>query len=268
MGGILSPVPRPLVVVLLVVAAGVVLSSCRLDVGVVVRLEPDGTGEVTVTATADADVVTHAPGLAADLRFDDATAAGWTVEGPTETEKGGLTVTLRHPAASAEEATNLLASLGPPFVGVTLARTVGVEDEVTVTLNGRLELTGGFESFADADLVGAAGGVPFADELQASGATPATSMSVVLRAELPGDIRSTTGREEAGGLMWDAPLDGSSVDVATTTIQRADEGASWAGPLSWLALALLVTWLALVVVVVLATVRARRRRRQRHPVLH
>jgi hypothetical protein len=266
-GGILSPVPRPLAVVL-VVAAAVVLSSCRLEVGVVVRLEPDGTGEVTVTATADADVVTQAPGLAAHLRFDDATAAGWTVEGATETEDGGLTVTLRHPAASAEEATNLLASLGPPFVGVTLARTVVSEDEVTVTLDGRLELTGGFESFADADLVGAAGGVPFADELQASGATPATSMGVVLRAELPGDIQSTTGRKEAGGLVWDAPLDGSSVDVATTTVQRADEGAWWAGPLSWLALALLVAWLALVVVVFVAAVRARRRRRHRHPVLH
>ena len=39
----------------------------------------------------------QAPGLAADLRFDDAVAAGWVVEGPTATADGGLTVTLRHP---------------------------------------------------------------------------------------------------------------------------------------------------------------------------
>ncbi len=193
--------------------------------GVVVRLGADGTGEITVTATADADVVAQAPGLAGDLRFDDAAAAGWVVDGPTATEDGGLTVTLRHPVASAEEATNLLASLGPPFVGVTLERTVSGDDgeEVTVTLTGQLQLVGGWEAFADADLVAAAG-VPFADELAASGATPAGSMAVRLRAELPGEVEETTGRTEDGGLVWDAPLDGSSTDLATTTVQRPADG--------------------------------------------
>ena len=72
-----------------------------------------------MTAVADADVVAQAPGLAESLQFADAVAAGWVVEGPTATEDGGLTVTLRHPVTSAEEATNLLASLGPPFTGMT-----------------------------------------------------------------------------------------------------------------------------------------------------
>jgi hypothetical protein len=261
-------VPHRLATVVLALAAALVLAACRVDVGVVVRLAADGTGDVTVTATADADVVAQAPGLAGDLRFDDAAAAGWAVDGPTATEDGGLTVTLRHPVASAEEATNILGSLGPPFVGVTLDRTVGGDDgeDVTVTLSGQLQLVGGWEAFADADLVAAAG-MPFADELAASGATPAGSMAVRLRAELPGEVEETTGRADDGGLVWDAPLDGSSTDLATTTVQRPAEGDSWAGPLSWLLLVLLVAWLALVAAVAAALVRARRRRTRRRPAL-
>ncbi len=69
-------------------------------------LTPEGTRRV---------IDREAPGLAEDLRFDDAVAAGWTVEGPTATADGGLGVVLAHPVTSAAEATNLLASLGPPF---------------------------------------------------------------------------------------------------------------------------------------------------------
>jgi hypothetical protein len=258
-------VPRRALIVLVAVLGAAVLSSCRLDVDVRMRVAPDGTGELTVEAVADAAVVAQAPGLAEDLRFDDATAAGWTVDGPTPTEDGGLRVTLTHPFASAEEASNLLASLGPPFTNVTLQRVVSPEDpdEVTVTLAGQLQLTGGFEAFADADLLGATGGVPFDDELAASGATPAGSMTVRLRTELPGEIESTTGTAERGGLVWEAPLDGSSVDLATTAAQRPAAGGSWAGPVSWIALVLLVAWLALVAVAVIAVVRARRRRADR-----
>ena len=92
----------------------VALAGCRVDVVVDLTLAEDGTGEMVVTATADAEVVEQVPGLAEDLRFEDAAAAGWTVEGPTATDAGGLTITLRHAVSSAEEATNLLASLGPP----------------------------------------------------------------------------------------------------------------------------------------------------------
>src|ERR671911_239027 len=96
-GGLPPPPARP-------VWPALVGGACRLDVGVVVRLGADGTGEITVTATADADVIAQAPpGLAGDLRFDDAAAGGWVVDGPTPTEDGGLTITLRHPVASAEE---------------------------------------------------------------------------------------------------------------------------------------------------------------------
>ena len=240
------------------VTCALVLAGCRVDVAVDLVIGADGTGDLTVTATADAEVVEQAPGLAEDLRLDDATAAGWTVEGPTATDDGGLSVTLRHPVESAAEATNLLASLGPPFNDVRLERTT-VGDETTVTLSGQLNLARGFDSFADSDLLAAAGGTPFADELAST--TPAESMSVVLRADLPGEVEETTGERLDGRLQWDAPLDGSSVDVATSTVQRPASGGSWARPVSVLALVALLGWLVVAGAFMVSVARVRRRRR-------
>jgi hypothetical protein len=243
-------------------ACALALVGCRVDVAVDLVIGADGTGEVVVTATADADVVERAPGLAKDLRLDDATAAGWTVEGPTATDDGGLSITLRHPVTSAAEATNLLASLGPPFTDARVERTT-VGDDTTVTLSGQLSLANGFASFADSELLAAAGGQPYADELD--GITPAESMSIVLRADLPGEVNETTGERRDGALEWDAPLDGSAVDLTTTTVQRRASGGSWARPLSVLALVLLLGWLVAVGVIMVSVARVRRRRRARRP---
>jgi hypothetical protein len=209
-------------------------------------------------AVADADVVAQAPGLADDLRFDDATAAGWVVEGPAPTDDGGLTVTLRHPVTSAAEATNLLASLGPPFSGVRFERST-VEDTATNVLSGQLTLPAGFESFVDADLLAAVGGSPYADELAAAGATPAESMSVALRAALPGEVEETTGTADGDRLVWEAPLDGTTADVLARTVQGADSGG-WATALSVGALLLLVFWALAAGAFIVAVARARRRR--------
>ena len=177
---------------------------------------------MTVTGTADAEVVEQVPGLAEDLRFEDAVAAGWTVEGPTATDTGGLTITLRHAVSSADEATNLLASLGPPFVDVRLTRTID-GDDTTTELTGQLVLENGFDSFADSDLL----------------ARPAAHRSPPIWpprlprsrcrcscARLPGDIEETTGTEVDGVLEWSAQLDGSTLDLTTRTVQKP--GPTWA----------------------------------------
>jgi hypothetical protein len=244
--------------VALVVCIVLALAGCRVDVAVDLTIGADGSGELAVTATADPEVVERAPGLAEDLRFDDVEAAGWAVTGPEATDDGGLIVTLRHPVTSADEATNLLASLGPPLVDPRLTRTVD-GDEVTWTLDGQLTLPDGFASFADSDLVAAVGATPF----DLAGVDPAESMSVVLRAELPGAVEDTTGDRGDGGLQWDAPLDGSAVELTTRTVQRPASGGSWARPLSVLALVLLVGWLILAGLFIAYIVRARSRRSER-----
>ena len=239
------------------------LAGCRLDVDARLEIGADGAGELVVTATADADVVQQAPGLATDLRFGDARAAGWRVEGPTVTDDGGLTVTLRHGVTSPEEATNLLASLGPPFQDVRLERTA-VDDETTWNLSGQLVLADGFASFADSDLAAAAGGAPFSEQL--AGVTPQDSMSIVFGADLPGAVEETTGDTRDGRVEWTAPLDGSSTDLATRTVQRPSSGSAWAGPLSVLALVLLVVWVVVAGLFIAHVTNARRRRRARRAV--
>ena len=115
------------------------------------------------------------------------------VEGPAATEDGGLTVTLRHPFATVQEAANLLNSLGPPFGDLVFERTA-TEDEVTVTMAGTLSLPGGtWDAFGDQALLTSTGGTPFGAQLTESGANPAESMSVELAVRLPGEVEETTG---------------------------------------------------------------------------
>lgn len=265
---------------LVVVLGALALTACRLDVTVDVAIGPDGTGTVTVVATVDADVVDAVPGLADALVLDDAEAAGWTVDGPEPTADGGLTVRLEHGVSGPEELANVLASLGPPFVDMLAGRTT-VDDTTTNAISGTLVLTDGFATFADSDLTAAVGGLPFQEQIEASGATPQTSMSVTLRASLPGEVLESTGTDVtppdadatepvATVWEWEAPLDGSSRAVALRTVQRPPETSTWADTVATVALVALIAWAALSVlfigwVIVARRRRARRRRRAAPP---
>jgi hypothetical protein len=246
---------------LLLLALVGALAACRVDVGVDLVIGADGTGQLTVTATADAEVVQQVPGLAADLRFDDAVAAGWVVEGPTATDDGGLSVVLGHDVTSADDATNLLAGLGPPFADVRLARTVSADgDETTLALTGQLTLPAGFDSFADADLLVAVAGTPFTEQLTASGAMPADSMSVTFGADLAGEVEETTGQDVEGILTWEAPLDGTALAVTTRSVDRPVEGGGWTRAVSTITLVLLVAWVVVAAAFIVSVARARSRR--------
>ena len=254
--------------VLAVLALVVVLASCQLDAAVDVSVDADGTGTVALTVTVDADVVAQVPGLAGALTLDDATAQGWTAQGPTATDDGGLTVSLAHPFSSTAEASNLLNSLGPPFTGIALAQTAdpptGEPDTITTTLSGSLTLPGGtFDAFADSDLLAAIGATPFGTQLAAAEATPSDSMSIRLTVALPGEVVDTTGHRVDGGVRWDAPLDGSTTDLATTAVLGGSGGGGWADTVATVALVLLVLWLIAAVVLAVLVVRARRRRAAR-----
>ncbi len=247
--------PRRLARLLVGAVLVLLLAGCHVDATVELAIGPDGTGSLTVTAVADADVVRQAPGLAADLRFDDATAAGWNVDGPTATPDGGLRVVLTHRVTSAPEATNLLASLGPPFVGMKVERVVSDDGRTaTTTLSGQLALTGGFAAFADSDLLAAVGSTPYAQQLAASGATPETALSVVLRARLPGTVRDTNGRDDHGTRTWAAPMDGKAAVVQLRTHQSPGDGGI-ASILATGLLVLLVVWLVAATAFIVSVLR-------------
>lgn len=241
------------------------LTACRLDVAVTVEMEPDGTGVVTVVAVADDELVQQVPDLIDDLRLDDAIDNGWVVDGPTQVDGSGLTITLTHGFSSKDELANVLNSIGPPLNQMAAARNTENE-QTTNAINGRLALDNGFASFADADLVQAVGGVPFGEEFTTTGAAPAESMSFTLRVSLPGELISAeTGTEVDGGVIeWQAPLDGTSVNLYTATVQRpAGTGGAWAGPLSTAALIALVVWLVVAAAFIAFVAVARRKKRSR-----
>jgi hypothetical protein len=234
-------------------------------------VEPDGTGTITLVATADAEVAAAVPTLAEDLATDDIVAAGWTIEGPTALPDGGLTITLSHDFTSDVEATNLLNSLGPPFNEMSMTRNSSGED-TTTRVSGLLGLPDGFESFADEDLVAAVGSVPFAEQIAASGATADSSIAAVIRVELPGriDADETNGTELGDNqLEWQAPTDGTILDMRAVSVQSPGDDRWWARPLSIVALVALVAWVAFMTLFIGYVVWARwqrtRRRRRRRP---
>jgi len=255
---------RPL---FLAAITAVLLSACRVDAVVDVRVAADGTGTITLTASADPDLVAQTPGLAEDLRFDDAVAAGWVVEGPTATEAGGLTVSLAHPFASVEEATALLQSVnGPdgPLHDVVLARTV-TDDDVTTSLAGSLRVSNGLDAFADPDLLAAIGGSPYADDLQNAGLRPTDVVSFTFTADLPGTATpaaTIAGQASGAGLTWTMPLDGTAIDIATTSVMSRGGGGPW-GVVSKAALVALVAWCVLAAGFIAFVAKARRDRARR-----
>ena len=252
---------------LLLVACVIALSACRLDVTVDVAIEPDGTGTVTVIAVADDELVSQVPDLVDDLRLDDAIANGWVVDGPTETDDGGLQLVLTHDVSSAEELANVLNSIGPPLTRMAAARTTDPETEQTTNaINGVMQLEDGFASFADADLIDAVGGLPFEEQIAASGLSPADAMSFTYRVSLPGELVSAEEGTEIGDgvIEWQAPLDGSDTNLYVQTVQiPAGGGTAWAGPLATISLALLVVWVVLATGFIVFVALARRKKARR-----
>lgn len=251
--------------------AALALTACKIDATVAVVVEPDGSGTIALTLVADADVVTQAPGLAEDLRFDDAVAAGWVLDGPTATEAGGLTVTLTHSFATVEEATVLLQSVngtGGPLHDAKLSRLVE-GDSVTTSLTGNIRVEGGMDAFADPDVLAAIGGSPYADDIAATGQRPADVVTFTMTADLPGTVAAATPGSAAdtdGPFSWTVPLDGTTADLATTTVFTGstddDAGGIW-GTIATVALVALVVWCVLAVAFIAFVAKARRAKAQR-----
>ncbi len=243
-----------------VVAAMAVLGACRVDARVDVAVAADGSGSVMLTLVADADLVRRAPGLVDDVRFADAVAAGWVVEGPTTLADGGLRVELRHPFADVGEANALLASIngpGGPLQAITLTRGTNA---TTTAVAGALRVDGGIDAFTDPELLAAVGAQPYADAIAGDTAAVGDVVSVVLRVELPGTVSARSGTRHGSAVEWTAPLDGSTLDVSASA--RANGGGAW-GVLATVALVAMLAWLALGAALLTLVVRARRRRARR-----
>jgi hypothetical protein len=287
---------------LVVLIAAFALAACRVDTTVHVAVEPDGSGTITLTAVADAELVAQTPGLADDLRFDDITAAGWVVDGPTPTADGGLQVVVTHPFATVQEATALLLSLnGPdgPLHDVVVGRTV-TDDAITTTLTGTVRVANGLDAFADPDVLAAIGGSPYANDLAAANLRPSDVVTFTFSADLPGKVSApaTAGTVDnpvgttvdttvattaanntasaaspsntaAGGdapLSWSVPLDGTTADLTTTAVLAQGSGGGVWGTVATVSLIALVAWVVLALAFIAFVANARRVRARRRAV--
>lgn len=221
------------------------LSACRVDTVVTLNVNENGSGTLILITTADADVVAQAPGLADDLSFDDAKAAGWTVSVPLLTTDGGLQVSTSHDFSTPAEATLLMSQLSGvygPFKEMRLVRT-GKDTDSTWTLTGKLEANGGLDAFADPALLKTIGASPYATTLAASELDIGKAVGLEFRAFLPGSIESTTGANTLGYPQWTVSFDGSSQPLTTVSRNTAVQStvARILAPIFFVAL---IVWVA------------------------
>ena len=244
------------------VAACTALASCRVESHIALKVNANGTGSVSVVMTADKDIVDKVPGLAADVRVDDLKSHGWTVEGPSPTKAGGLSVTLVHPFRTPKEATAVLAQVNGargPLHDLVLTRT-GKDVDSTWKLSGHLEVTGGLSAFADDAALDLLGGAPYAAEVQAAGLDLGDAVGIDFTLSLPGEVSTTSGNRSDGVITWNVPMDGTATDIATVS-RNTDVAASVSRFGRNIVLGLLVLWVVGVAVLALMVSQARDRRR-------
>lgn len=262
----MSPLRQNRIIALVaVLLGGLFLSSCRVDQTISLEVNRNGTGKVVITVTADKAVLEKAPELAADVRTDDLAEAGWDVDGPNETDDGGLELVLTRKFKNASEATLILSQVNGargPLQEAVLTRS-GKDTNSVWTLAGRLEVNGGLQAFVDDaafDLLGAA---PYAADIEEAGLDLGAAVGLNFRVVLPGDVESTSGVQKDGAITWLVPMDGSRVDIATSTT-NVDVVSSVAGFGRILIVILFVLWIV-GMVVLLVLVSTARQRRMRTP---
>jgi hypothetical protein len=177
------------------------LGGCRLSADVLVRVDPDGSGEVTVTLDLDREAAERL-GPADQLDVEDLELRGWRVDAPVIGDDG-LTVVARRPFAAPEDLAPLLEDITGPDgpLGDVQLRVESSQLGTEYQLAGALTSTGDPAVVSDPELTALLGGLPLGrtpEELAAVGADRPDAATLTLRVVLP-------GADEA---QWSVPLTG------------------------------------------------------------
>jgi hypothetical protein len=206
----------------LLVVLAVLLSACTVDLDVHVDVRSDGSGSVEVSATLDAGALQRVGGdLGSVLDLDGLRAAGWTVDGPTPTPGGGVTVHLRQRFDSPEQADEVFADLAgsgdhSPFQGLHVTRDVSAfrtrwRFGGTVDLDRGVSLPG---------VTPSADGEDLPTDLQGLEDRLGQSLDRLLRlrigVRLPGDVRSNATTKADNGAVWQVAFGEGRVDLEAT----------------------------------------------------
>ena len=204
----------PLLLVVLVLAT----AACEVRTTVAVDVEDDGSGSVEVAVGLDAaalerlpdldgDGVSDAADLAALVRSDDLTAAGWTVAEPAAGDDGTTWLRATQAFGTPTEGTEILAAVtGPdgPLRELRVTRSASF-GRVEYGFHGTADLRGGLEAFGDEGLAAALEGEPLGEDEAAiemrAGRPLAEAFTFEVTSRLSGD--ETTWRPALG----DGPVD-------------------------------------------------------------
>lgn len=247
---------------LAIIVGAVLLSSCRVDGTVQLKMNRNGSGEVTVTVVADKALVAAEPDVLTDFRSEDLLKAGWTIAGPETLDDGSARVIVKQSFRNPEEATNILSQINGdkgPLKNVVISRA-GKDTNSTYTLTGQVDIDGGLEAFVDNETLVLLGGAPYAANVAETGTDLGDAVGMNFEAILPGNIEETTGLERNGVISWRVSMDGAPTDLSTVT-QSLDIVSNVSRVMSVVVRALLVLWILGVLVLAFVVYNANARRR-------
>jgi hypothetical protein len=201
----------------LLVALALLLSACTLHLDVRVQVEADGSGSVEVEATGDAGALQRVGGdLGAAIDLDRLRAGGWTVEGPTRTDDGGATDTVRQGFDTPDEARDVLADLagpgeGGPFEGLRIEVDRGA-------LRDRWRFRGAGDLDQGTSVPGTPEDLQHLDE-QLGGALDRL-LTLRIGVRLPGEVRSNATTKADNGAVWQVRFGDGRLELDATGERR------------------------------------------------
>ncbi len=236
----------------LLVVGMLLLSACRIDATVSVRVRDDGSGTVVVRVALDPEAVRAAEAggssLEAHVRLDDLPAEGWTVQPWSARADGSAVLVLRHPFASPAQLRAVMVGLN----GVTgPLRAVRLDRGSEVARST-------FDFRALADLAGVESGVATDQQLASNLSAQrveVAGLDAVLTAQLRDALRMNVAVALPGARtrVW-------HLAPGTRTVLETSSSQLDVGRLAWLGLGVLVG-IAAIVLLVFGERRARHHRR-------
>ena len=171
-------------------------TGCQVQIHTTVSMGQNGRGTVTQAVGFDDDALRRVGDLDQQLRVDDLTQAGWTVD-PAVKEGDTTWVRAHHAFADPAQATALVGQLsGPdgPYRDVLVERSESLLS-ATYSVSGVIDPTAGFTMFGDPELLSAMGGDGsggLLERIAKEEGRPASDMvSIAFTTELPGISRTT-----------------------------------------------------------------------------
>jgi len=226
-----------------------ILSACQVDAAVEVQVNEDGSGLVTLTTAFDENVVAAAPELVDQLRTEDLTEAGWTVDGPREAETGGSIVVEASKAfATSSDLSRVLDEIAGPN---TLFSQFEVERSrsfarTTYNVTGQINPQIPFETFGDSAIAGLVGnplGLSLAELEAVAGRPLEDTVTLEFSVVLPDTVQGNTTDLDGQVATWQlTPRDPLATDVQVSTNIEDRTPRIWAA-IALVALALLATLL-------------------------